>query len=163
MPLPVSLRQVVDELAILSDEHQAFINKRSGELFTVSEEEIRFVEEGYDPEKVPPWQLELLSKVQEVLESDDYLALPSKWEINEYRIMERFCYAVADEDHQAELLRAIRGPGAFRYFKDTLSRLDLWEAWHSYRDEALAELAARWLEERGIPYFKELQRDPDVT
>lgn len=145
---------------VASHEHHAFIDKRSGELVTVSDEEIRLVEEGYDPEEVPAWQRETLPKVQEVLESEDYLALPSQWEINEYRIVERFCHAVAAEDHQEELLRAIRGRGAFRYFKDMLSRLGLWQVWQQYRDEALAEIAVGWLEEHGIPYLKQAQREP---
>jgi hypothetical protein len=33
MPLPVCLREVVDEMDVFSHEHHAFINKRSGELY----------------------------------------------------------------------------------------------------------------------------------
>jgi hypothetical protein len=160
MPLPVSLRQVVDELAVLDHEHHAFIDKRSGELITVSDDEIRLVEEGFGPEEVPAWQREMLPKVQEVLESEGYLALPSAWDIDEYRIIARFCHAVADEDHREELLRAIRGRGAFRCFKDTLARLGLREQCDRYRDEALAEIAVDWLEEHGIPYLEQLPREP---
>lgn len=54
-----------------------------------------------------------------------------------YRHMEEFIGSVADADAADQLGRAIRGKGAFRYFKDTLHRLGL-------QDQG-AELEARVL------------------
>ena len=39
MPLPVKLRDVVDEMEIQSDEWKAYINRKTGELISISEEE----------------------------------------------------------------------------------------------------------------------------
>ncbi len=36
----VSLREVVEEMNIISDEHSAYLNKRTGELVTLSREEL---------------------------------------------------------------------------------------------------------------------------
>ena len=43
---PVSLKSVVHEMDILSDEMTAYINKKTGELFTFSEEEENIIEAG---------------------------------------------------------------------------------------------------------------------
>jgi hypothetical protein len=87
-----------------------------------------------------------------MLETDHYLPLPDRFEINEYRIMERFCDAVADDDMREALCDAIRGRGAFRRFKDRVHGYGMAEAWYHYRDAALREIALAWCEEHDIPY-----------
>ena len=115
---PVSLQSVVDEMDLFGDEMTAYINKKTGELFTVGEEEAGLIEDGDDNDSfVPDWQKEILPKVREVLGSDDFISLPDKFEIHEYSIMERFCFSIENDDLQEELLNAIRGGSKtiFRY------------------------------------------------
>lgn len=154
---PVSLRSVVNEMDVMSDEMTAYINKKTGELSTVSEEEASIVEAGNeDDEFIPEWQKETLSKVREVLESDDFVVLPDQFEIHEYSIMERFCRSLPDEELQDELLQAIRGSGAFRRFKDAMHRKGIQDEWYRFRDEALKEIAADFLESEGIAYLDDV-------
>jgi hypothetical protein len=88
----------------------------------------------------------------EILETDHYLPLPTKFDIHEYSIMERFCLAVDDDALRDDLCDAIRGRGAFRRFKDRVQVYGLAEAWYRYRDAALREIAVAWCDEHGIPY-----------
>jgi hypothetical protein len=152
MTLIVRVRDVVNEMDVLSDEHHAYLNQRTGELITISNEEIRAVEEGHDIEAYPGWQQQLIQQASRILDSDDYLLLPSKFELNEYSIMERFCYSVADLVLSNELLYQIRGAGAFRRFKDAIYRYDLVDEWYRYRQKALEQMAIDWLEANGIGY-----------
>ena len=39
MPLPVKLKDVVNEMDVLGDEWTAYLNRKTGELFTITEEE----------------------------------------------------------------------------------------------------------------------------
>jgi hypothetical protein len=78
--------------------------------------------------------------------------LPDRFEINEYRIMERFCLSIDDEDMRDALCDAIRGRGAFRRFKDRMQVYGMAEEWYRYRDEALREIARAWCEAHDIPY-----------
>jgi hypothetical protein len=55
-------------------------------------------------------------------------------------------------------LRAIKGKGAFRYFKDTINRLGLREQWFQYRDEALKEFVVEWAEANNVPYEDDLAK-----
>jgi hypothetical protein len=148
----VSLHDVVEAMDVLGEEWTAYLNRKTGELVTVTEEERRLVEEEDGPEGVPDWQAEMLPKVREVLESEDFLALPGKFEIHEYRIMERFCLEFEDAGVREVLLRAIRGRGAFRRFKDVLHERGIAEAWYAYREQALEEIAVGWLEANGVAY-----------
>jgi hypothetical protein len=66
--------------------------------------------------------------------------------------MERFCYSVEDEAIRDDLCHAIRGRGAFRYFKEKIHDYGIAENWYRYRDEALREIAIAWCAENGIPY-----------
>ena len=154
---PVSLQSVVNEMDIPSDEMTAYVNKKTEELFTVSEEETRIIEAGNeDDEFIPQWQKEILPKVREVLESDDFVALPDKFEIHEYSIMERFCLSLPDEALQNELLHAIRGSGAFRRFKAAIYRKEIQDDWYRFRNEALKRIATDFLESEGILWLDDV-------
>ncbi len=154
MKITVSLRDVVDELELLSEERTAFLNKRTGDLITVSEEELSAAEDEEDLADHPEWQQEMIAKAREVIESDDYLPLPSKFDINEYKIMEDFCYSIQDGRVGGNLLHAIRGSGAFRRFKDGIRSLGIEEDWYRFRTQALETIAVAWLEENEIRYTR---------
>src|SRR3972149_4817507 len=119
MAIVVSLRELVDELKIITDEHHVFLNKVTGKTVTLTDEDISAVESGDDTAERQDWEQEVFEQAKEVLWSDDYLELPSKFDIHEYKIMERFCLDFPDERISDELLDKIRGgSGAFRRFKD---------------------------------------------
>ena len=156
---PVSLRAVVSEMDILSESMTAYINNKTGELFTVGEEEAGIIEHGReDDEHISVWQKEILPKVREVLESEDFVALPDKFEIHEYSIMERFCLSISDDTTRDELLRAIRGRGAFRRFKDEIYRIEIEDDWYRFRDQALKRIAVDFLEAEGIDFVDDMVR-----
>ncbi len=73
----VSLQAVVGEMDVFSDEEHAYLNRRTGELITIRDEEIDIVEGGEDIEGFPEWQQEAIRKTQEVLASDEYLPRPT--------------------------------------------------------------------------------------
>lgn len=140
---------------LANDAWTAYLNRRTGELVTVTDEDQRLVEAGEEPEGLPEWQRETLAKVREALESDDFLALPGKFEIHEYRIMERFSLGVEDVGVREALLQAIRGRGAFRRFKEVIHERGVAEAWYAYRQQALEDIAVDWLEANGVAYSRE--------
>lgn len=107
MKATVSLKDVINEMDVPGDEHSAFLNRHTGELVTLSSEELSAAEEDDDIDDYPEWQREMIFKAKEVIDSDDYLPLPSKFDIHEYHIMEDFCYSVADDKTRGALLDKI--------------------------------------------------------
>jgi hypothetical protein len=107
----------------------------------------------------PDWQQDSIRKAKEILESNDFVQLPSQFDIHEYSIMERFGQQYEDSRTSAELLRSIRGDGAFRRFKDTLYDLGIQDEWYEYRRNEFEEIAVEWLKAEQIPYAREDELD----
>ena len=155
MTLPVKLKDVVDAFDEGGDEFSHYMDKRSGEIFMITDEEMSAAEEDEPLSDYPEWQQENLLKAREILESDDFVRLPSQFDIGEYSIMERFAYEFEDRRTSAELLRSLKGKGAFRRFKDTLFDLNIQDAWYEFRRQEFEQIAIEWLEAEKIPYTRD--------
>ena len=152
MPSTASLHDVVIEMDVISEEYTTYINRKTGELVTLSEEDILLAESDEDVGELAEGELDLLPRTREVIESADYVELPSKFDIHDWSLMERFCHTVEKTAVQDALLNAIHGSGAFRYFKNTIHRLDIADNWYRYRQQALEQIAADFLESQNIPF-----------
>jgi len=152
MQEPVLLREVVEQLEALMQGWTAYIDRRTGEIYSVSEEAARLLEDEPDDDDLPEWQREMMPKTREVLESEDWLELPSRFDIHEWAIMEAFSRSIEEPDVRDELLHAIRGSGAFRHFKAVIHRLGIHKNWDQYKTKALERIAADWLDENGIAF-----------
>jgi hypothetical protein len=149
----VVLRNVVQEMDVPDDDWSVFLNRRTGELVTVTGEEASAVEDGeFDEDELDYLDDERIQLIRTVFESDDYLQLPSRFDIDEYHIMERFCRQVEDEHIRDDLLQAIHRPGAFGRFKTLVQHCRLMDDWYAFRDRALEEIAIEWLEDHRIAY-----------
>jgi hypothetical protein len=148
----ITPQALADELEGLDSEHVAFLNPQTGDLVTLSLEEIRTVEKDLPNDTYPEWQQALMMQARAVLASEAYLQLPTSRDIHEYTIIERFCNAVADGHARTILLNQIRGSGAFRRFKQTIEQVGLVEEWYRFRRAAFEEIAIRWLEAQQIQY-----------
>lgn len=155
MAVTVSLRRVVDELEALVDGSTSYLNRETGEFYALREEEAALVEDGADPEDLPEWQRDEVAMVREVLQSEDWLPLPTSFDIHEWAIMDEFARSIDDSDLRDELLDSIRGTGAFRSFKGAIHRRGIHESWYSYRTAALGQIAIDWLDEHGISYTRD--------
>jgi len=139
---------VTDALDGASDETSSYVNRLTGEVRTVTHEELRLAEEEDEPE-MPEWQHDAVMAAREVLESKDWLELPSKFDIHEWDIMDRFGQSVPREQ-EAEVRNAIREKGAFRLFKGTIRRLGLEDRWFDFKRRVLEDIARRWLQEHDL-------------
>ena len=145
MSVIVSLAEVVSEMVEISDRHTAFLNRRTGEVVSLTEQQRDVLDNGDAAS-------ERERELKGLVEAGDLLELPTKFENHEYSIVERFCQSVGDPDRKDELLQAIRGRRAFREFHNLVRRLDLEPAWSGFRERAFREIAVHWLQEHGIAY-----------
>jgi hypothetical protein len=151
MPTPVSLRGVVDEMELLGEGSHVFLNRRTGELVGGTDELLAKAEDD-EADELLDWEVEIVQRLREILESPDWLELPRRDSREDYRVMERFCQERCQGRVQEELLSAIQGRGAFGRFKDVVHRGGVEEAWYAFRHEALTEEARSWLEAQGIAF-----------
>ena len=149
---PVSLREIVNEMAEVADEETAYLNYETGELITLTDSERSALEVAGGSSDLVRKFGGRLPEVCEMMNAGHLLELPTRFEAREYSIRERFCNQISDSDHREMLLTAIRGPSAFRAFDKTIDTLGIRQQWHRARDEAFAALAIDWLESHGIGF-----------
>jgi hypothetical protein len=151
MGVVIALRDIVDAIESQSNEGEAYLDPETGEIVQVSEDELALVEDEVADGDLPQWQREAMPRIREALESDRFLALPDRFEVHEWAIMERFSLE-QNERARKVLISAIHGSGAFRHFRGAVERLGLLDAWYRYRQEAIEQIARDWLEEHKLAY-----------
>jgi hypothetical protein len=158
MAVIVSLRDVIEEMDLMTDEATAYINRKTGELITLTDEELALAGDPEEAEDAPKWQKDFLPKAREVRASEDFIPSPGKFEIHEWSIMERSVRLLTDAAVSNELDAAVHGRGAFRRFKDAVLRLGIADEWYRFRDAALEEIAIEFLEAHEIAYQRKPRR-----
>ncbi|OPX85413.1 MAG: hypothetical protein A4E52_01650 [Pelotomaculum sp. PtaB.Bin013] len=154
---PVKLQDIIDEMEMQMDECHKYLNTETGEIITVSSEELGIAEESEEDDdfsEYPDWQRDSVDQALDVVMNwgnGKYIELPDKWDIHEYSIIEAFCGSVSNDRISNALYSAIQGRGAFRRFKDAIRRYDIEDSWYKFRDEAFKKLAVEWCEENNIP------------
>lgn len=156
MPLPVKLKDVVDGLQAAGEEQMQYLDRRTGEIVMVTNEEMKAAEVDELISECPEWQREAILKAREILNSDtDFTQLPDQFDIHEYQIMEDFCLSLKNRRIGDELRWLIKGSGAFRRFKNAIYRMGVDKAWYEFRQREFERIAIEWLQAEGIPYTRE--------
>jgi hypothetical protein len=152
MPARVKLSAIMDALDMQSDETRAFLDRQTGEVAALSEEELRAAEDGDDLSGYPEWQRENIERAALVSADDGsrFVPLPARFEVNEWEMMRDFALSVEDAAASEALLDAIHGRGAFRYFKDQVRERGLIENWHAFRAGRYRQIASDWCEAHGL-------------
>jgi hypothetical protein len=151
----VALRDLIDGMQSQSDTMAFYLQVETGQVVPVSEDDLFSADLEDDTADGPEWQVEAREVARAAAAGEGYIPLPDRFEIDDYRMMERFAERVEDEAVSATLLRAIRGRGAFRYFRDTVRELGLADEWYAYRDRAYEEIALDWCEANGLEYTRD--------
>ncbi|WP_010249387.1 UPF0158 family protein [Acetivibrio cellulolyticus] len=153
---PVKLKDIIDQMDTMSDEYNVFLDKETGKIFSLSAEEMSIAEESEEDEdfsNYPEWQQDELKEALDVIVNwENYVELPSKFDIDEYSIMEEFCDSISNSRMSDALRNAIQGRGAFRKFKDTIQRLNIEDSWYKFKEEAFRKIAVEWCEDNCIEY-----------
>ena len=134
-PLDVDLDELADVLEAGLGEDGGVIHLRTGEVWPASAMEYAREAELDTPDFDDPQQC---------------LYAPAQGSHDGYRDMESFIAQVQDPARADLLAVAIRGRGAFRRFKDTVSRWpDEEDSWYRFSDEHRRGRARQWLAEPG--------------
>jgi hypothetical protein len=155
MSQPVKLNDVIEALETTGEEHAHYLDRRTGEIVLITNDEMETAEEDELISEFPDWQREAILKAREILSSESFVALPDQFEIHEYKIMEDFCLAFEDRRVGEDLHRLIKGSGAFRRFKNAIYSMGADKAWYQFRQAEIEKIAIEWLEEQQIPYVRE--------
>ena len=120
----------------------------------VSDDEFRYAESEKDIVDLLDWQRESVEQAKLIMYStgNEYIRLPDKHEVNEYRMMEHFIMSLELGPIRDDLWNAIEGRGAFRRFKDRVYFHGLDQVWCKYRDKAFKTYVKEWCESNKIEF-----------
>jgi len=134
-------------------ESQSFLNIESGGVVLIADEEIRAAENESEITNQAEWYKEAVDQAKEFLENQNqYIELPSKYDLDEYQIMESFVYSIPIDEQKEEMLNLIQGKGAFSRFRQGIERFLLKDKWYRYRDQEMIKIAERWCKENDIEF-----------
>jgi hypothetical protein len=113
---PVKLDDLVGEIEMQIEDTFTFINTRTGEVITLTRDEIGAAEDDKPLEHFPEWQRENIENAISILEDEEgfYVDFTLRNEYNEYEIIQDFIGTLEDKNVREELYDAIQGRGAFR-------------------------------------------------
>jgi hypothetical protein len=149
----VKLDDVMEALELADDEGNYYYNKSNSKVIYIGQEERGIAEECDvdELEDYPEWQRDAIEAAIDVEENwDNYVALPTKLDINEYDIMVGFSQSIENDRISNQLMDALNGRGAYRRFKDTVIRLNIEKKWYDFRDEVLKNIAIEWCRDNNI-------------
>lgn len=143
MPITVRIQDILDGMELQSEDQRSYLHLASGEVVTVFDDHMTV---GGDEESEA-----LAQAIDE--NPAEYIGLPDRFDIDEYRMMEQFAFEVTDEQLREQLLIALQGAGAFRRFKDAVFNAGVRNDWHAFRDRAFTVVAQEWCEENGLDFY----------
>jgi hypothetical protein len=162
---PVKLSDLIEALEFDSDERVTRVDLQDGCVVTVDGAVVSAVEEEDEAllGDLPDWQQPEVEIARSIVgdSGERFVAAPEKFDFHEYRQMERFIGTLEDRAAAEQLWRAIKGKGAFRYFKDTAGRLGLLKQWYQYRAQAMKEFVRDWAEAHQIPVVDDTPPNPE--
>lgn len=129
------LSEVIDALEFTNDEIEYYYNLDNGEIFMSNIGEFENLNE---------------DELDELFEKS--IMLPTRYDINEYEMMEDLAETIKDTRLQNQLYISLNGSGAFRRFKDTCINYDIIDDWYKFRDEKYKEVAINWCKDNNIEF-----------
>jgi len=151
----IKLEDVIESLELEFEEYKYYYHVASDSIIMLSNEEISYAEDGIDPKEAPEWQRENILLAYEFCESsyDEFIALPDRYDVNEYQMIENFIKTIKNGKIRGVLWNAIDGKGAFRRFKDALNYNGIQDDWYDYEAAQYKEIATLWCEANNIEYL----------
>jgi len=141
------------EIILIMDEFRRELERIYDEIYDEEGNRVIALEEYLEDRDDPDWQNERLLEADRVEQGyrTRYIPIEKDNPHADYNDMERFIPTVDDPELRERLWRAIRGRGAFRYFKDVLwEHPDVREDWFAFKDARSRRRLERWLAARDI-------------
>ena len=155
MAAEVELDVIIEALEMADDSISSYLDVETGEVHSITEEEFDLAEHPQTAiEDLPNWQREAVTLARSIQKQDGkrYMALPDKFDVHEWAMMDRFSMTLRDAQMRNDFHGGIRGAGALRLFKHLLTEYDLWDAWNRFKQVELRRMAIEWCKENAITY-----------
>jgi len=137
-----------------NDETHAYFEKSTGKVWLLADDILEAAEENDEENIMFDYVEEDLEFAKKLIQfPDNFIELPSKYDIDDHSIMEDFCSSIENGDLQHYAFIAIKGKGAFNRFKELMHYHGLIDDWYKYRDKKIKQQAREWCKFNKIEYI----------
>ena len=154
----ILLSEIVDAIEMQDDLSSNYYHIPTNELLYITDEDFSYAESGDNLDEIPDWQLESVKNAKDIIENDDYIELPTRFDIHEYHIMQKFCLTIPGEIG-GMLNDCIQGSGAFRRFRENIYQFDIADDWYKYREKSYYQIAKKWCESNEIAFVDDRKKE----
>ena len=153
--MKVKISEIIDTIEMNSDETNSYLNLESGKIVHIGNREFNDASEDNDISDEPDWYKESVLVAKNFIKNKKkFILLPTKFDIHEYKIMEKFVVSITNEKQKFEMYNLIKGKGAFSSFRKGLEKFNLQDNWYEYRDSEFIQFAEEWCQANNISYEK---------
>ncbi len=142
------------EIVLVMSEFASVLERLYGEIYDEEGERVVSLEAYLEEEWTGhDWEKEMILLADRVEQEyrTRYIPVEKDDHRGDYRDMERFIQTLEDDELRQRLWRAIKGRGAFRYFRDVVDdHPEVREQWFEFRNERRRQRAENWLRSRDI-------------
>lgn len=157
--------ELVNQLESQYDETKCYFNKTTHEIYMFIPGEVDYSFDRYEQDE-DDLRIDGLDARDEfvkkdrmtrksIVESDDWIELPTKFEVHEWSIMDLFAISQENSELSDRLTTTLRQRKAFRSFKDLIIAEGIEKQWYAFRERAFRRTIIEWLEYNEIPYNDE--------
>lgn len=157
--MQVRISDVVEGMEFQFEDSTSFLNKKDGSIISIDAEEMEAAKDNEPIETFPDWQQDIIREAKIILTTDEYIALPTNFEIHEYVILKNFCKSIEDQRVKNIMSKTIKGKGAFSRFKELIYRFNIEMDWFVYREEALKKIAIDWCKKNNFDYIDDIEEN----
>ncbi len=139
-PQPVFLEDIAEAFETCTDEWVQFLNIRTGKLVSVPENPRMTGDEA----DYALWE--------EIEESEDYISLPSQYELHEKQIMEDFTDTGTSGETANRLWRALESRHPYRNFKQAIHDTGVAPEYYAFRSLTFLRMAEEWCRDHKVRF-----------
>ncbi len=151
----IKLVDIINELELICDEGNSFIDKINGRLFHIDNKDLKYViDETNNDNYIPVWLTDNIRVAADIVKSGSYIQLPSKDEINECGLMLKYCLSFSDKKIHDEVNVLMKYENDFyQKLKDIISKYCMGRDWYKYKRKQFRKIAVDWCRKNNIEFY----------
>lgn len=161
--MKVDLKNIIKGLEFSNDNYQNnyFYDIENEDIVWISDNILSVIEEAANEEiektfKENVTKREEMKLAAKIMRDDGsrYILLPSKYDIDEISMMEKFLKNIKDEEIVNKLNKIIKIKNATKNFNMLCIDLNIIDKWNKFKNECYKEIAIKWCLNHDVEYME---------
>lgn len=152
----LSINTLVIYLENIMEDRKYYYNRVTGNIFELDMKYVALADKYLAGDRLleyADWERDaVLETVKFINDFSDYIDLPSKYEVDELRLMARFCCTRTKKKVINKLTDALMGKEPKTKFNKAIRKLNIINEWYEYKLNEHTSISVAWCEKNDIEY-----------